>query len=62
MRVYFTVSDDKYELPEIYAYNIQAFADKIGVSRNVIECALSKYYTGKVKSCKYRCVDIEEEE
>lgn len=62
MRVYFTVSDDKYELPEIYAYNIQAFADKVGVDRRVIECELSNYKAGRAKSCWYRMVEIEEEE
>lgn len=62
MRLFMKITEDKYELPLIVTPNISELADKCGVTRNSIESEISRYYHGRIKSCKYRRVDVEEDE
>lgn len=62
MKIYMRVTGDKYELPVLLAANVQELADKCGVKRSTVESAISKFYHGRLKTCPYRVVEIEEEE
>jgi hypothetical protein len=61
MKLYMKVTEDEYELPLIVTPYVSELAEKCGVTRNSIESEISRYYQGKIKSCRYRRVDVEED-
>lgn len=54
------VSSDEYELVEAVADTIRELAAIAGVSPNTIKSQYSKWIHGKVNTCRYRKVKLEE--
>lgn len=60
--IWMEVTDDEYELPLAVANSATQLADMIGVRRNGIFEAMSKYKAGQQKTCRYRKVILEDDE
>lgn len=61
MTLWMEVTQDDLELPVIVADSVLSLARKKGVSVSTIKSALSRYRKGKIKKCRYRKVEIEDE-
>lgn len=59
--VWLLVSTDQYELPEGVAESLKELAEIAGVKPESIKTQLSKFNSGKQKSCRYRKVILSEE-
>ena len=59
--VWLLVSTDIYELPEGVADSLKELAEIAGVKPDSIKTQLSKFNSGKQKSCRYRKVIFSEE-
>ena len=64
MTLWLKVAKDKYEFPEVIADSIEELAKICGVSVNTIRSSMShhKHNRRQYKRCKYKRVDIEEDE
>lgn len=61
MKLYLTVTKDKYELPVGVYDSLDEMAEKQGVSKNYIKSSISKYEHGKANwNTPYRKVIINE--
>ena len=56
------VSSDKYELPEIIADTCEELARKCKVNAHGLRSTVNKYDRGLIKTCRYRCIEIGEED
>ena len=60
--VWMMVTMDKYELPIAVADSAAELARIVGTSKNSIDSAVSRYYSGKIKTSSYRRIRISEDE
>lgn len=60
--IWMTVSNDKYEYPELMASSAKELAILVGTSVNTIYSSISHYEHGKIKKSKYQRVRVDEEE
>lgn len=58
--IWILVSSDEYELVEAVADTIRELAAIAGVTPNTIKTQYNKWIHGKVKTCRYRKVKLEE--
>lgn len=56
------VTQDKYELPVAVASNPYELAEMTGTTPGGIKSMVSKYKHGKVKQCRWRKVEVEDED
>ena len=61
-RLYLAVTKDKYELPIAVAGTIRELAEMVGIKEGSLKTLIYKYYAGQITSCKYRRVELEDEE
>ena len=64
MTLWLKVTKDKYEFPEVIADSIEELAKICGVSVNTIRSSMTHHKVNprKWKRCKYKRVEIEEDE
>ena len=60
--IWMEVTTDEYELPLAFANSATQLADMVGVKRNAVFEAVSKWKAGKTKTCRYRRVVLEDDE
>ncbi len=60
--VYMKITQDKYELPEFVCDSVTELSRLCNVSANNIHRQLSLYKSGVIKNCKYRRVEIREDD
>ena len=56
------VSSDELQLPEAVADTARELSELVGTSESCIISCVSKFKHGKLKSCKYIKVELEEDE
>ena len=59
--IWMEVTNDEYDLPLAFANCATQLADMVGVKRNAVFEAVSKWKAGKTKTCRYRRVVLEED-
>lgn len=61
MKIWMTVTNDKYEFPVIIEESIEELAEKTGKATHTIRSAIShaKMRGGR---CQYHCVEVEDDE
>lgn len=62
MTIWMAVSTDNLELPEAVADTPHELGKMVGVNGRTVITQLSKYNTNKIRSCRYRKVEVEEDE
>ena len=62
MIVWMMVSKDKFELPEAIADSARELSEKTGVSENSIYSCVSHMNAGRLKTGRFRRVEIEEDD
>ena len=60
--IWMQVTRDELELPVIIADNAEELARKVGVRATTIISSVKRYEEGKYKTCRYRKVELDEEE
>jgi CYTH domain-containing protein len=61
-KIWMEVTRDEYELPVKIADSVEELAEMCGTSTNTIRSTISHWKKGRLKTCVYRKVEIEEEE
>ena len=61
-KVYMLIDNTKYQLPLVIADTAQELADIVGVKRNSIHSAICRLKSGELKTSKYICCEIDEED
>ena len=59
-QLWICVSTDEYELPIAVADTQEELAEMIGVKKESIRTLYSKWLSGRIKSCRYRKVEIDD--
>lgn len=62
MTLWLRVSADEYELPEIVCDTVHELSEICKVSASCIQSSYSKFKHGINKTCRYRRVEIEEDD
>ena len=60
-KIWMEVTRDEYELPVKIADSVEELAEMCGTSTNTIRSTISHRKKGRLKTCVYRKVEIEEE-
>ena len=62
MKVWMKVTDDELELPIAVANSAKELAQILGIEKQTIYAAISRFRSGERGYCPYRVVEIEEED
>lgn len=60
--IWFRISGDAYELPEVLADSAEELAAKTGSSPGTIKTEYCKWAKGKIKKCRWRRVEVEDQD
>lgn len=61
-KVWMRITRDKYELPLAIADSAEELAEICNVKRETVASMVSSYEKGKLKTSRYICVNVEEDE
>lgn len=61
-KVWMRITRDKYELPLAIADSAEELAEICNVERSTVASMASSYEKGKLKTSRYICVNVEEDE
>ena len=60
-KIWMEVTRDEYELPVRIADSVEELAEMCGTSTNTIRSNISHWKKGRLKTCRFRKVEIEED-